>query len=45
MTAGSSPSYGILYFCTNFAIFKLIIHYMIIEFVRVTPLLLKLVDV
>jgi hypothetical protein len=45
MTAGSSPSYGILYFCTNVAIFKLIICYMMIDFVLLTLRLLKLVDV
>ena len=42
MTAGS---YGILYVFANIAIFKLIICYMMMDFLLVTLWLLKLVDV
>ena len=45
MTAGSSPSYSILYVFADIAILKLIICYMMIDFVLVTLWLLKLVDV
>jgi hypothetical protein len=41
MTAGGSPSYGISYVFTIFAIFKLIICYMMIDFVLLTLRLLK----
>jgi hypothetical protein len=45
MTAGDSASYGFSYIYTVFAIFKLIICYMMIDFVLLTLRLLKLVDV